>query len=770
MVTVWAGGPDDERSRRPTDVVLLIAAAVTLGVVVQAQPGGGPPGRALTALLRSWTFLHHVWWTLMLLATIAAVVLVVLAAIARRWRLVVDAVAALAVAAFVATVIYHLFRGDVDAVIPGDSQLSPVVRLAGVTAVFSVAAPHIVRPLRYATHGAVAVIALATVALAGTNVNGVLAALLTGWVAASGVHLMFGSPGGRPTVERVEASLLALEAGISDLRAVAMRRDGVAQFIGAGAAGPVIVRVYGRDAWNGQLVAAVSRFLTHRGPGSHLSLTRIQQAEHEALMSLVAERAGVGAPVTNLVAKSPNGDVVAVASHPDVQPVVGDVAFVAGAWGLVDRLHRADVAHRAIGTDQLALDGTGQVVFVDLDQAVLASDERSQRVDRAQVLATTLVLTDRAAAIDGFLDRHRSDAAVEAMLRFLQPAVMPVALRRQLKQADVDLEAARAEIAERRAIEPPELEKVRRITRGAIVTTLLIGLAATFVVSTFADLDWAEVRSALEGANWWWLVFAFMMAQSARLGGGFSMLGACRTPLPYGPVFLLQFSFPFIDVAAPAAAGRIAATMRFQQKYGVLPTAAFSASIIDSGAGFAAQIILMAITFAVTDLSLDQLGTDRFTVDFRLLMIILLVVAVIVSIILIIPVIRKRVIGHAREIWSALAVLKSPAKFALLLGGSALTEMICAVTMGLCLRSLGLSAPFASLLVVTAFVRFVSGVSPIPGGVGIAEAGLTAGLVSIGVPVELAFPAAMIYRLCTFYVPPAYGWAVLGVLRRRDYL
>jgi len=248
------------------------------------------------------------------------------------------------------------------------------------------------------------------------------------------------------------------------------------------------------------------------------------------------------------------------------------------------------------------------------------------------------------------------------------------------------------------------------------------------------------------------------------------MLGACRTPLPYGPVFLLQFSFPFIDVAAPAAAGRIAATMRFQQKYGVLPTAAFSASIIDSGAGFAAQIILMAITFAVTDLSLDQLGTDRFTVDFRLLMIILLVVAVIVSIILIIPVIRKRVIGHAREIWSALAVLKSPAKFALLLGGSALTEMICAVTMGLCLRSLGLSAPFASLLVVTAFVRFVSGVSPIPGGVGIAEAGLTAGLVSIGVPVELAFPAAMIYRLCTFYVPPAYGWAVLGVLRRRDYL
>ncbi len=68
-----------------------------------------------------------------------------------------------------------------------------------------------------------------------------------------------------------------------------------------------------------------------------------------------------------------------------------------------------------------------------------------------------------------------------------------------------------------------------------------------------------------------------------------------------------------------------------------------------------------------------------------------------------------------------------------------MSEMLYAVAMGLCLRSLGLSMPYTSILIVTLFVRFVSGVSPIPGGLGIAEAGLTAGLVSIGVPVEFAF-------------------------------
>jgi uncharacterized protein (TIRG00374 family) len=227
---------------------------------------------------------------------------------------------------------------------------------------------------------------------------------------------------------------------------------------------------------------------------------------------------------------------------------------------------------------------------------------------------------------------------------------------------------------------------------------------------------------------------------------------------------------PFIDIAAPAAAGRIAATMRFQQRYGVPAAAAFSASIIDSGAGFAAQLLLLGITFGITDMSLSALGGDQFNIDVRLILGIVIGVSFIIGVLLAIPAIRRRVVHPLRDVWSAMAVLKSPSKFALLLGGSALTEMLYAVAMGLCLRSLGLDMPYASILVVTAFVRFVSGVSPIPGGLGIAEAGLTAGLVAIGVPVEFAFPAAMIYRLCTFYVPPAYGWAVLGILRKREYL
>ena len=486
-------------------------------------------------------------------------------------------------------------------------------------------------------------------------------------------------------------------------------------------------------------------------------------------MLLVATQAGAGVPAPIVISKTPNEDVVLATMPGETRPIASaSSAQIELLWELLDRLHDGGVVHRAISPTQLAFDADSQPMFVDLGRAVLANDPRSRRVDRAQLMATTIVLADVDTAINVFLERHRDDA--EAMLRYLQPAVVTADVRQELKSAGIDLGDVRAALAKRCELEVPDLEKVRRVTRGAVVMTLLIGIAAMFVVSTFSDLDWDEISHAVDSANWWWLIFAFVMAQAPRLGGGLSMLGACRAPLPYRPVFLLQFSFPFIDVAAPAAAGRIAATMRFQQKYGVPAAAAFSASLIDSGAGFASQLLLLGITFAVTDLNLSTLGGDSFDVDFRLLLSIAIVVAFVISLLLVIPAIRRRLAGPTRDVWTAMAVLKSPAKFALLLGGSALSELLYAVAMAICLRSLGQSVPFASVLVVTAFVRFISGVSPIPGGLGIAEAGLTAGLVAVGVPVEFAFPAAMIYRLCTFYVPPAYGWAVLSILRRRDYL
>jgi uncharacterized membrane protein YbhN (UPF0104 family) len=58
----------------------------------------------------------------------------------------------------------------------------------------------------------------------------------------------------------------------------------------------------------------------------------------------------------------------------------------------------------------------------------------------------------------------------------------------------------------------------------------------------------------------------------------------------------------------------------------------------------------------------------------------------------------------------------------------------------------------------------------VPGGIGVAEAGLTAGLVAVGVPEATALAAALIHRLLTYYLPPVWGYFSLRWLGRHGFV
>ena len=45
-----------------------------------------------------------------------------------------------------------------------------------------------------------------------------------------------------------------------------------------------------------------------------------------------------------------------------------------------------------------------------------------------------------------------------------------------------------------------------------------------------------------------------------------------------------------------------------------------------------------------------------------------------------------------------------------------------------------------------------------------------AGFVAVGVPEAVAFSAALCYRMCTFYLPPIWGWFAFNSLRKDGYL
>ena len=85
-------------------------------------------------------------------------------------------------------------------------------------------------------------------------------------------------------------------------------------------------------------------------------------------------------------------------------------------------------------------------------------------------------------------------------------------------------------------------------------------------------------------------------------------------------------------------------------------------------------------------------------------------------------------------------------------------------------RRLRPAGSFADLILINTAVSLFAGLLPIPGGIGVSEAGLTLGLTAIGIDNETAFAIALAYRVASFYLPPVWGFVCYRRLIQRRYL
>jgi putative heme transporter len=77
--------------------------------------------------------------------------------------------------------------------------------------------------------------------------------------------------------------------------------------------------------------------------------------------------------------------------------------------------------------------------------------------------------------------------------------------------------------------------------------------------------------------------------------------------------------------------------------------------------------------------------------------------------------------------------------------------------------------PWSKVLLVYSAGSTVSSFNLTPGGLGVVEGTLTAGLVGSGLSSKSALGAVLIFRTATFWVPMAAGWLLYGLIDRRAY-
>ena len=133
--------------------------------------------------------------------------------------------------------------------------------------------------------------------------------------------------------------------------------------------------------------------------------------------------------------------------------------------------------------------------------------------------------------------------------------------------------------------------------------------------------------------------------------------------------------------------------------------------------------------------------------------------------------VKDRLVPKFREVVSHFKTLiRQPMNMLEIFGGMLIAQIVIALALGSALHAFNHSLSLPIILVVLTLGSMLGGVSPVPGGMGVVEAGMILGLKAAGIPNDVAVSAVFIQRLFTAYLPPIAGWFALMWLRRKDYL
>jgi len=767
------------RNRRTIDSVALAAAAGVLGlsaVIASQAPKHDKAVADALATVLGWA--GGLWRTLFVCLLALAFAIIVDVLVSRRWDLARDVVVAALVLAGASMVLGGIV--DSDWIPLRAHPLSqwgyPDVRLAAATAVVVVVGPELVRPVRLVAACLVPLAALGAVVFAAALPAAMLGALALGLASGSLVRLVFGTAAGVPPTGQIMAALLTLGVDAAELEPAAQQRIGSAEYVGQDREGrPLRVRVLGRDAQDTQWLARRWQSLAYRDPPRSIAVGRLEQVEHEALVTVLAGQSGVRVPEVVTAAIGPTGDALVVTHQPAVEPLETAPAeqvtdeLLEKVWEQAARLQSAGISHgRLNASNVLVVDG--RPMIVDFSAATLGAPQSALDMDAAEIIvaSTILVGTDRAwrtARQAGWT------GTVGRVLPYLQRAALTPHLRDLARQHELDLKDLRAKAAAATGQEAPDVAPLRRIRPKDLLLTVALVFGAYLLISKLAAIGFGTIAHELGKADVAWVIVGLILAQTTFVASGVSVRGAVMTPLPLLPCVVLQSAIKFINLTVPSSAGRIGMNLRFLQRMGTSLPEAVAAGAVDDASETIVQVALFLLVLPFVHSTLQASKFHASAPNGRLVAALAGALVISIALILAVPKLRAKVVPPARQALAGLwNVARDRHKRIELFGGNLGSELLYAISLGATCLAYGVHLNLAELVFVNTAASVLSSLIPVPGGIGAAEASLSAGLIAVGVDESTAFAIAITQRLCTFYLPPIWGYLSLRWLTHKGYV
>jgi glycosyltransferase 2 family protein len=777
------------RYRHPGDVIRLICGGAVLACALAASWAAsrwllGPDASVLGSGFGSGTAGQVLTGLVQVVCVAAAALVVIVTLRHRRFRLLAGLAVAAVVAALAVAGIFYWLGGQQPAALTDDlargSWLASAAvpwpaLIAAAAAVITAASPWLSRPWRRAawlTLLAVAVVRLVT----GTVLPmGLVIAIATGVTVGAAVLVAFGVPDRRIGPEEIAEALR--RAGVP-AGAVwpAGTAKGARPFAAVTEDGRrLFIKALGSDQRDADLLYRGYRAVRLRNVGDTRPAASLFQAvEHEALVGVMAERAGVDVPGVDRVIRAGDTALLVMEWVEGItlellpQEQIGD-DLLARLWAEVDKLHRAGIAHRSLRAANVMATGASELRVIDFSFAELAATGRQMDLDVAELLASLATLTGEDRAVSAAVEVLGAEGVAPAV-PLLQPLALSAATRRAVKAQDGLLKRTRSRAADASGRPAEELERVQRVRPRTLVTIGALTGAFYYILPDLAKV--AGGWQAVLHAQWIWVPVVIACSVATYLASAVGMLGTVAVRLPFWATTLTQGASSFINRVSPANVGGMALNVRFLQKAGVDSATGTTAVGVNAFAGFLVHAALLVIFFVWAGKSL---GKAFKLPSSSTLLVILAVVAVVVGIIVATRQTRRfavrKVLPAVRSSLANLRwVARSPVKLALLFGGSAMVTLAYIVAVWASVEAFGAGAGFGAVGAVYLTSAALAAVSGTPGGVGAFEVALTAGLTGIGVAAVAAVPAVILYRLATYWLPVLPGWYSLRLLQRMDYV
>lgn len=323
-------------------------------------------------------------------------------------------------------------------------------------------------------------------------------------------------------------------------------------------------------------------------------------------------------------------------------------------------------------------------------------------------------------------------------------------------------------------MEPPKLAEPRRIGWASTifaVGTLIGGWALIGVL-----VNVGNSFDTIIGARWGWVICVFLLSQAVYLATALATIGSVTEALVFSRVVLLEVGNSFTALAV-GTVGVLAARVRFFQTQGLPAAEAVSSGVLESTASWIVKgaLFLIALPIGWGSLHLEEHPTEGKAGVVWLIVVVVLAAALGVGLVLLVPRLRRLARDKLRpKLADVLANLRQlavrPLKVVEVIGGCLAAQLLVALALGASLHAFGEHLSLATILIVLTLASMIGGVSPVPGGMGVVEAGMILGLTSAGIPQSEAVAAVFVQRLFTAYLPPIWGWFVLAWMRRKEYL